>query len=105
MRVLDEVDEAPLQGLRGGFTTSQEEIQTTQNQVGIVETQLTVSFELSHRGGGTNMQPVSERVTLQLLFVDWLSVSTVLSPLSGRCRCSLEGCWGPGLTCASLSLP
>lgn len=70
MRVPDEVDEAPLQGLRGGFATGQEEIQTTQNQVALLETQLTVSVELSDRGGGTNTQPVRERVTLQLLFTD-----------------------------------
>lgn len=52
MRVLDEVDEPPLQGLRCSFTTSQEQIETTQNQVAIVKTQLTVSVELSGRTEG-----------------------------------------------------
>ena len=49
MRVLDEVDEAPLQGLGSGFTTSQEHIQTAHNQVAIIKTQLTVSVVLSGR--------------------------------------------------------
>lgn len=58
MRVLDEVDEAPLQGLRSGFTTSQEQIQTTQNQVAIVKTQFTVSVVL-----GTNTRSVHIKVS------------------------------------------
>ncbi len=32
-------------------------------------------------------------------------MNTILSPLSGRCRCNLVGCWGPDPACASLSLP
>lgn len=41
--VPDEVDEPPLQGLGGGFAASQEQIQTTQNQVPLFKSQLVVS--------------------------------------------------------------
>lgn len=41
--VPDEVDEAPLQGLGGGFTASQEQIQTAEDQVPVLKPQLTVS--------------------------------------------------------------
>lgn len=40
--VPDQVDEAPLQGLGGGFAASQEQIQTAQDQVAVLKTQLTV---------------------------------------------------------------
>lgn len=46
MRLLDQVDEAPLQGLGSGFTPSQEQIHTTQNQVIFLKAQLTVSVAL-----------------------------------------------------------
>lgn len=41
--VPDEVDEPPLQGLGGGFAASQEQIQTTQNQVPLLKSLLVVS--------------------------------------------------------------
>lgn len=41
--VPDEVDETPLQGLGGGFTASQKQIQTAKDQVCVLKTQLTVS--------------------------------------------------------------
>lgn len=41
--VPDEVDESPLQGLGGGFAASQEQIQTTQNQVPLLKSLLVVS--------------------------------------------------------------
>lgn len=42
VRVPDEVDEPPLQGLGGGFAASQEQIQTTQDQVPVLKSQLVV---------------------------------------------------------------
>lgn len=50
--VPDEVDEAPLQGLGGGFTASQEQIQTAQDQVPVIKTQLTVSALSDTNTGG-----------------------------------------------------
>lgn len=47
MGVPDEIDEAPLQGLRCGFTASQEQIQTAQDQVPVLKTQLTAVSLLS----------------------------------------------------------
>lgn len=41
--VPDEMDEAPLQGLGGGLTACQEQIQAAQDQVPVLKTQLTVS--------------------------------------------------------------
>lgn len=50
--VADEVDEAPLQGLGGGFTAGQEQIQTAQDQVPVLKTQLTVSALSDTNTGG-----------------------------------------------------
>lgn len=107
MRVIDEVDQAPLQGLRSGFTPSQEEIQTTQDQVPIVKTQLAVFVVLSGRSEEKKYSQFTKGLVFgsYTVYIDWLIVSTILSPPSGRSRCSLVGCWGPDPTCASLPLP
>lgn len=57
MRVLDEEDEPPLQGLGRGFATGQEQIQTTQDQVAVVKTQIAVCVVLSDRPEGQSTAP------------------------------------------------
>ena len=49
MRVLDEVDQAPLQGLWRGFAAGHEQIQTTQSQVSFLKALFTASVVLSVR--------------------------------------------------------
>ena len=63
MRVLNEVDEAPLESLGSGFTASHEQIQTTQNQVFFLEAMFPTSGLLSGRAEGENMQVVNKRAS------------------------------------------
>lgn len=90
MRIFDEIDEAPLQRFWSGFTPSQEQIQTAQNQVSVLKAILSLSHILSDRVEGS----AHERVNFLFTYTtDWIqNVNTILFLLSGRCQYNLVGC-------------
>lgn len=96
MGVPDEVDEAPLQGLGGGFAASQEQIQTTQDQVPVLKTQLTVSVLSDANKSGLNRSRLNIGLTVYY---------NILPPPGGMRRCNLVGCPGPNPIYASEFLP